>query len=61
MSKVFGEAVQNIETKKWAFIMRHSDGSIILEPNYDFDTKQEAEAELIKLLQGLGKQAKDLS
>lgn len=50
MAKVYGEAIQDPQSKKWGYIMGHEDGGVILEPDYIFDTKQEAERELIDRL-----------
>lgn len=55
MAKVYGEAIQDPQSKKWGYIMGHEDGGVILEPDYIFDTKQEAERELIDRLKNLRK------
>jgi hypothetical protein len=58
MSKIFGEAVQDPQSKKWGWSIVDEVTGPIGEPDYIFDTKDEAEAELVKALQGLGKLSK---
>lgn len=58
MSKVYGEAVQDPSSGKWAFKMAHEDDGTIFQSDFIFDTQAQAEAELVKCLRGLGEIAK---
>lgn len=59
MAKIYSEAVQDKVSGKWGFYVKHEIDGVLLEPIYVFDTQQEAEQELIKVLRDLGNLAKD--
>lgn len=54
MAKVYSEAMQDQESGKWGFYLKHEIDGVLLEPIYAFDTQQEAEQELVKALRELG-------
>ena len=55
MSLISGEAIQEPNSKKLGYVIKHSDGTVLSEPGYEFNTQKEAEDELIKVLKKLGK------
>ncbi len=54
MAKIYSEAAQDQVSGKWGLYVVHEFDGTLLEPIYIFDTLQEAEQELIKVLRDLG-------
>lgn len=54
MARIYSEAVQDKQSGKWGFYLRHEIDGVLLEPIYVFYSQQEAEQELIKALRELG-------
>lgn len=51
MAKINGEAIIDNATDKWAYIIYHDDGKVILKSEAEFNCQVEAENELVAILQ----------
>jgi len=57
MALVSGEVTQDSQASEWGYVITHEDGTILSDSGFVFDSRQEAESELVELLRRLGKQA----
>ena len=58
MSRIYGEAEQDSISGTWKSVFRDSDGSVISETDYDFDSQREAEEYIIHFLQKMKEDTK---
>lgn len=54
MAKIYSESVQDNASGKWDFYLKHKIDGVLLEPIFVFDSQEETEQELVKVLRDLG-------
>jgi hypothetical protein len=59
MSKVFGESIQDPETGKWKWLIKHEDAGTLIDSEGIFDTEDESDFALVQALKGLGRHSQD--
>ena len=56
MAKISGEAIPDINSMKWGYVIYHEDGKIITKSDFIFNSQTDAEDEMLLILQELAKQ-----
>lgn len=55
MGVISGEAIVDEASGKWGWLIKDDEGNKVIEPDFIFDSKIEAELELINAFKELGK------
>jgi len=61
MAIITGEAHLDLTSRKYFYEIQSGAGEVLLRSEVEFESKEQAETELIALLQGLGREAKRTS